>query len=444
MCVGWGHITRDIIDKRSRLPALSAFVSAGVGGTIFPSFPQLSQPSYPHSESAFLQTLKYLYDWCRCGIYVRIQNGSLVMFCPFVNPQFVNDWHDDLKWVVNNRECTMSEYLDAKQQLTGVREKIIHPKNWWANAHILCNVMPADIWGNFMVAEYKEFFMRLCTYSSLPDAEFFLNKRDFPQIRMDRARPFYFMYPSSGDSSNGSNRECVKQHLPILSSYVTDGNADVPFPTCADFDVAKKPPDVNVVSWVDKRNVALFRGSCTGCSGQRLQLAFISKSWAESPDPDRRGVLDAALTSWNNRDSVTAGGVVTFTHTRELKLGKFIPQQKQVVYKYLIYVDGHSAANRLSFLLASGCVTLKVDSVAHLPTSHLWFSKMLQPYVHYVPVASDYSDLHDQIIWCQQHDSECEAIALNAREFWNQWLSADALLDYGTHVLREVAKYSEF
>jgi hypothetical protein len=73
-----------------------------------------------------------------------------------------------------------------------------------------------------------------------------------------------------------------------------------------------------------------------------------------------------------------------------------------------------------------GCCVLIVESAEKWK---MWFSDMLEPYVHYVPVRSDLSDLIDQIKWCQKNDGKCKAIARTAFNFSSKYLTKKGILD---------------
>jgi glycosyltransferase involved in cell wall biosynthesis len=57
-------------------------------------------------------------------------------------------------------------------------------------------------------------------------------------------------------------------------------------------------------------------------------------------------------------------------------------------------------------------VLLKTDSIWEQ-----WYYDKLHPWVHYVPVENDFSDLDEKIKWCILHDTECQTIVKNSREF---------------------------
>jgi hypothetical protein len=62
--------------------------------------------------------------------------------------------------------------------------------------------------------------------------------------------------------------------------------------------------------------------------------------------------------------------------------------------------------------MLSGSVPIKVDS----PKIE-WFYNGLEPWVNYVPVKADYSDLVTNIQWLKDNDEKAREIAANAQVF---------------------------
>jgi hypothetical protein len=81
-------------------------------------------------------------------------------------------------------------------------------------------------------------------------------------------------------------------------------------------------------------------------------------------------------------------------------------------YKYVIDTQAFGFSGRLKYLLLSGRL-LFLQCHYH----KCFFEKDLEPWVHYVPVAYDFSDIIDKIKWAQSNQQKCKQIIENALEF---------------------------
>ena len=104
----------------------------------------------------------------------------------------------------------------------------------------------------------------------------------------------------------------------------------------------------------------------------------------------------------------------------------------QQYYKYVVYIDGHVAAERLIFELNSGSVILKVESLYNWMQ---WFHLLLKPNIHYIPVKKDLSDLAEKIKWCKTHDKECYKITQNAKKLFKEINNKEYILNYLQSIL---------
>jgi hypothetical protein len=102
--------------------------------------------------------------------------------------------------------------------------------------------------------------------------------------------------------------------------------------------------------------------------------------------------------------------------------------------KFLIEIDGN--ANSWGFLpkLLMGCCVLKVDS-----PYEQWFYKHLQPWIHYVPVANDLSDLPEKVQWCLRNERASHEIASAGRRLAES-LSFDTEMSRATQTFLSVAQ----
>lgn len=134
---------------------------------------------------------------------------------------------------------------------------------------------------------------------SVPDCEFFVNKRDFPHLKCNLTEPYDFLYPAD---DMPLEREKYATYTPIVSFFVGNEFADLPFPNTDDWETATGkvyPPaatDLRAavnrkaahVAWEDKVATAVFRGRDTGggvepSTNQRLRLSELSALWAKEP-----------------------------------------------------------------------------------------------------------------------------------------------------------------
>jgi hypothetical protein len=59
-------------------------------------------------------------------------------------------------------------------------------------------------------------------------------------------------------------------------------------------------------------------------------------------------------------------------------------------------------------------------------TTVTWIMEdQLVPWVHYVPLAQDYSDLEDKARWCLANPKKCEAIGAAGRCYMRQFMDED-------------------
>ena len=111
-----------------------------------------------------------------------------------------------------------------------------------------------------------------------------------------------------------------------------------------------------------------------------------------------------------------------------------VSPQDQIKYKYIIHVDGHVSAYRLTRELYSGSVILLVKSYNNYK---LWLTPLLKPWVHYIPINKDLSDLISKIDWCINNDIKCKKIASNALKLAKKYLNLDYALQYTAYIINK-------
>jgi hypothetical protein len=401
---------------------------------------------YRNTDAAtIVDTFRYIMHKFKKGVFVKIYDNKVETFLPFSHGDFKNEWSHKIK-VEPSMYRNLSDFLSKVSTMTGYKfnpHKVDLTKSrWYANNCLLRYEYPLAE-NDTNISTIKHMLEELCSSRRIPDTEFFINKRDFPILTRNGTEPYFNIW--GPDVPLVSHN--YKKFTPILSMCVSNNNADISIPTHEDWNrimyqeginLSKRSYDVdNDIEWHNKKPVAVFRGSSTGCgvdieTNPRLRIAYMSSKGCP--------YLDAGITKWNVRPRKIMGN--SFLQTIDInnlpfELVKPLSYIEQAKYKYIVNIDGHSSAFRLSVELGLGSVVLLVQS-----KWELWIHKLIKPYIHYIPIKADLSDLIEKIQWCMDNDDECQRIVRNARCFYETYLSKNAVLDYMQMILVECANTS--
>lgn len=390
---------------------------------------------------AVADTFKYIFHKFKKGLFIRIANNKLQTFLPFKNVHYKNEFGHLLK--VDPKWGSVQDFLEHISKLLGYRQsrQDIKPfDEWVANNslirydHEVGGTIASTACNNKVIL--YDMFKTLCEEREVPDIEFFVNRRDFPQMKVDDTEPYNHIY---GTKHHPLISHKYDKYAPILSGSSGKLYADIPFPTYEDWaravyqstgsvfpNACREYPSIKQTPWGNKIEKAVFRGATTGsgvtaATNQRLK-AF------EMGQGGGRNLLDVGISKWNLRSRKLEGS--KYLQTIERGKGNYpkanrLNLQEQNSFKYILTLEGHVAAYRLSYELSSGSVVLLADS-----QWQMWYYPFLKAYEHYVPVKEDLSDLLSQIQWCKSNDAKCAEIADNARRFYNKYLGVKGIIDF--------------
>ena len=148
--------------------------------------------------------------------------------------------------------------------------------------------------------------------------------------------------------------------------------------------------------WKNKRFECIWRGTPTGDQNSKnTRIAFCNK-WKDK--------YDIGITrTWDKWDPIY--------------IKKSLTIHEMLNYKYIISIPGNDKDSGINWKLSSNSVVLMAP-----PKIESWLMEgLLEPYVHYVPLADDYSDLDKIIEWCRNNDDKCKEIMRNANNFMKQF-----------------------
>ena len=141
--------------------------------------------------------------------------------------------------------------------------------------------------------------------------------------------------------------------------------------------------NIKQILWKDKISDCVWRGSLTGVLS-KYDRRYFCNLWQDK--------YDVAIST-------------------ELSIEDLLK------YKYQISIPGNDKASDLNWKLASNSVVLMAK-----PKIESWLMEgLLKPYIHYIPLKNDYSDLETIIEWCKNNDNKCQEITKNANLFMKQF-----------------------
>ncbi len=161
------------------------------------------------------------------------------------------------------------------------------------------------------------------------------------------------------------------------------------------------------ISWEKKNNKVIWRGTTTGKWNIHSEgrYALVNKYY-KNPKYD---IGLSFLVQLGNPE----------TDTKYIK--KKISIKNQLKSKYIISVEGNDVSTGLKWMLYSNSVVLMPK-----PQYESWIMEgRLKPYVHYIPLKKDFSDLNEIYKWCLENDKECKQIAKNGKEYMKQFLNKE-------------------
>jgi hypothetical protein len=423
-----------------------------------------------NSHDIIKKSLFYQFNKFKKGLFVSIKNGKIEIYLPFSNVNYKNTFENYLllnnenkknydqliklkqKKNLNNKEKNRYDNLNtyfrnnllkfSKQN----KKRYLYDRNKWvANNCIFRNTYP-EYEGDKLTSEYKYLLEELLKNRTIPDINFFINLRDFPLLKNDLSEPYEEIY-------NSTNKKMEKQFIfknytPVLSRSTTDKFADIAIPTeddiyrisnkifpdkCKNSYTKSNITDVEI-KWENKLNEAIFMGQATGCGitindNMRLKAAYLSLKYPQ--------YLKAGITGWNKRLKKNKNKPLQIINPNDFEFKKADKMSRKDIskYKYQLEIDGHVSPFRMSFDMSYNSVLLIVKS-----KYKMWFSDLLKPYVHYIPIKNDLSDLIDQIKWCTNNDDKCKKISKNAMDFYNKYLTKDGIFDYMQKLFIDIVK----
>ena len=187
-------------------------------------------------------------------------------------------------------------------------------------------------------------------------------------------------------------------------------------------DLLKEIDQKDTIDWNNKYNTVFWRGGLHGIGYKRYNRPDIS---IFGPYKSQRQLLVEYSILKENQQ---------FLDVKNTNFGRWFSAEGSystdksefLRYKYMIDVDGEvNAWSALWWKLYANCVVFKIDS--HYEQ---WYYKDIKPWVHYIPVKGDLSDMEDMYRWAVSNDERCMEINKNATDFIKKMTYEYVLTNY--------------
>jgi hypothetical protein len=165
----------------------------------------------------------------------------------------------------------------------------------------------------------------------------------------------------------------------------------------------------NLLKWESRSSELAWIGGCSGVGGnESLRVRFVKKIYEYDPFSKVR------LSYWWRET----------TNIEEKYFSGRVDFSEFLKYKIFFIVDGNVIASNHMWGFATGCVPFLISR------GKCWFSSFIIPYVHYIPINYDLSNLIEQIEFVKNNDDKAKQIAENSLEFVKTYFSSDFQKEY--------------
>jgi len=185
-------------------------------------------------------------------------------------------------------------------------------------------------------------------------------------------------------------------------------------------------------SWAQKISKIFWRGKTTGLIKNMNDLNGFARIRFINYSADL-DFVDAGFTGYPQLNPEFVNYISTIDR---FALKKTVSPADSIAYKYLIDIDGNSCSySRMAWILYSNSVLFK-----HQSSNIQWYYDRLKPYVHYIPIAEDFSNLAQQFAWAEANQDKVQQIIRNANVL--------AKITFGNYsikmsIVRSLQKYHE-
>lgn len=254
---------------------------------------------------------------------------------------------------------------------------------------------------------FSKYFQNLVQNYKIQDIDFILYRIDrIPTNLKNDSEKETAMFPAIIMSKN-LNSPYEKDKILIPDNFIANRGWK---------GLTKNIIEANIDSpWEDKIEKIFWRGSTSNGTYSinnfnklpRLTLSMLSKLY-----PD---LIDAKFSKITQQFPKNSDGKKMKQTLRAIwnESPQEVKEVDHLKYKYLISIDGNTCAwSRVPWIMLSNSALLKQET-----DNMEWFYPAMVPYIHYVPINTELTNIFSQLEWIKTHDEELKQISKNATDF---------------------------
>ncbi len=377
------------------------------------------------SKDDLFKTIKFIFNVYNELLYFRIRNNKIECSYHLYNLENQIDWYKNLKYKKDNEikdfDKSLIEIMAQRNKYYTIRNPHFKSANnclLSLESYLYFEGNPTSYVKNFKtMIEYT-----INKYKNVPDCDILINRKDFQYLRTDNKYAYEHLLKEE-------IKNAPEKYYFLGSQSSKKINYDIPVPSSDEWDDIEKFEKLENVKWEDKKPIAFFRGSGTGCgtnpnTNPRYRLAQLSFDW--NKDNKKKGLIDVGLSKIPNRIRLYDTFIINEPNNKyDYLLGSFVDTKDQLKYKYIFNVEGNAQAYRYPNEFKKQSVILNVKS-----EFRMWFEPLLKDNQELIYIDSDLHNLEKVLLDLRENDKKAKEIAMNGYEFSKSYINKDTIAMY--------------
>lgn len=373
------------------------------------------------------KTIKFIFENYTELIYIRIRDNKIECSYHIYGETTKVDWFKNLKYKSKPIDKSIINILEDMRR---TYYTVKNPHNMSVNNCLLGLDSYNYFEGN--PTSYISGFIDMINYTieqfkEVPDCDLLLNRKDFAYLRKDNKYGYDHILDEKIEKP-------LKSYWPVGVQSKKKINYEIPIPSADEWEFLKHNTTYET-EWEDKKPIAVFRGSSTGCGctpehNKRIQLAQLT--YDSNHNNKNRKLFNVALSKITRRVKVYNSNINIIDREKyKHLLGSFLDGIEQSKNKYIFNIEGNAQAYRYSTEFSKKSVILSVKS-----EFYMWFEPLLKNNKHIIEIDLEKDNIEKIVSDLIKNDDDAQKIAKNGYLFYKKYINKNMIAYYWFHYMK--------